>query len=148
MINVEKEIREHHCRNSLEWGIRGDILDGIIRHNFSDDGAFDLRLVQREGTNLENNQGKRVSDKQTSSVGNFMTTFNPYKIRMSKEYKSAWVELKVIDGDHRLRDIGLVILSLNNPQLTNRIFPHSFGCWNSKTKVSARLVSGETSLPF
>jgi len=108
--------------------IRGDILDGIIRHNFSDDGAFDLRLVQREGTNLENNQGKRVSDKQTSSVGNFMTTFNPYKIRMSKEYKSAWMELKVIDGDHRLRDIGLIILSLNNPQLTNRIFPHSFGC--------------------
>lgn len=57
-----------------------------------------------------------------------MATFNPYKIRMSKEYKSAWMELKVIDGDHRLRDIGLVILSLNNHQLTNRIFPHSFGC--------------------
>lgn len=56
-----------------------------------------------------------------------MATFNPYKIRMSKEYKSAWMELKVID-DHRLRDIGLIILSLNNHQLTNRIFPHSFGC--------------------
>ena len=100
----------------------------MIRHNFSDDGAFDLRLVQREGTSLENNQGKGVSDKQTSSVGNLMTTFNPYKIRMSKEYKSAWMELKVIDGDHRLRDIGLIILSLNNHQLTKRIFPHSFGC--------------------
>ena len=119
----------------------------MIRRNFLDDGAFDLRLVQRERTDLENNKGKRVSYKQTSSVGNLMTTFNPYKIRMSKEYKWAWVELKVIDGDHRLRAIGLVILSLNNPQFTNRIFSHSFGCWKSKIKVSARLVSGANSLP-
>ena len=32
------------------------------------------------------------------------------------------MELKVIDGDLKLRDFGLVMISLNIPQLNNRNF--------------------------
>lgn len=69
---------------SWGWRTRADTLDGMIRHILSDEGAFELRLVGKEGTSLENYQRKNVPDRQTSSTGNLMTIFNPYKFRMSK----------------------------------------------------------------
>lgn len=39
----------------------------MIRHNPSDEGAFELKLQEKEGATLENYQGKRVPDRQTSS---------------------------------------------------------------------------------
>lgn len=47
----------------LAVGMKADTLEGMVRHNLSDEGAFELRLEGGEGASLGNYQGERVPDK-------------------------------------------------------------------------------------